>query len=243
MSETKPQFNRILLKISGEALTGKNSNGISPEIVQYIAREVKEIRDLNVDVGIVVGGGNFIRGEMVSQNGIDRVTGDYMGMLATIINSMALVDAFEKEGLTSRLQTAIHVQSVAEPLIRRKALNHLSKGRVVVFAAGTGNPYFSTDTAGVLRAMEIGAQIIFKATKVDGIYDKDPEKFKDAVLLNKISFKEACDNQNIRVMDKTAFTLCMENKLPIRVFNLMQKGNLKKAIFNDSLGTLVNEGG
>ena len=178
---------------------------------------------------------------MVSKNGIDRVTGDYMGMMATIINAMALVDAFEKESIPCRLQSAIPVHSVAEPLIRRKAVSHLEKNRLVVFAAGTGNPYFSTDTSGVLRAMEIGAEIFFKATKVDGIFDDDPEKNPNAKLYKSLNFTQVFEDQKIRVMDKTAFALCMENKLPIRVFNLMEKGNLKKAVYNNEIGTIVKE--
>jgi len=241
MIMAEPHYKRILLKLSGEALTGTSKNGISPEVVHYIAKEVKEIYNFNVDIAIVVGGGNFIRGEMISHNGIDRVTGDYMGMMATIINAMALVDGFEKEGLPCRLQSAITVQTVAEPLIRRKALNHIEKRRIVIFAGGTGNPYFTTDTSGVLRAMEIGAEVIFKATKVDGIYNKDPMKDPNATLYERLSFSEAFENKDIRVMDKTALSLCMENKLPIRVFNLMQKGNLKKAVFNEAVGTIVKE--
>ena len=234
------QYRRILLKISGEALTGDSNFGISPEIVNYIAREVKDVHDLGVSISIVVGGGNYIRGEMLSKTGIDRVTGDYMGMLATVINAMALVDGFEKIGLNCRLQSAISIHRVAEPLIRRKALSHLEKNRIVIFGAGTGNPYVSTDTAGVLRAMETNSEIFFKATKVDGIYDKDPEKFDNAKLFKKLSFREAFENQSIKVMDRSAFALCMENKLPIKVFNLMQEGNLKKAVYNEAVGTDVS---
>ena len=233
-----PVYNRILLKLSGEALVGDGEYGISPGIINYIAEEVKEIRDLGVDVAIVIGGGNIFRGVAASSKGMDRASADYMGMLATVINALALQDALEKHGVHTRVQSAIEMQEVAEPYIRRKATRHLEKGRVVIFGAGTGNPYFTTDTAAALRAMEMGAEIILKATKVDGIYDADPMVVKDAVKFNELTYIDVL-KKNLKVMDSTAISLCMDNQLPIVVFNLSDKGNIKRVVTGESVGTVV----
>lgn len=234
----KPLYKRILIKMSGEALLGDRSHGIDPKFIISIANQIKEVKELGVDVALVIGGGNIFRGIKASANGMDRSTADYMGMLATIINSMALQDGLEKVGLQTRVQSAIRVDSVAESFIKRRAIRHLEKGRVVIFAGGTGNPYFTTDTAGVLRAMEIGVDILFKATKVNGIYDKDPLEFPNAVKYKNLTYQEFFD-QNLKVMDTTAVTLCRENKLPILVFNLLKEGNIKKAVLGNDVGTFI----
>ena len=235
-----PKYKRVLLKLSGEALLGKQRNGdpFDPKIIEQYAHEIKEIVDLGVEVAIVIGGGNIYRGMNEADSGIERAHGDYMGMLATVINAMAIQAMLEKIGVYTRLQSAINMEQVAEPYIRRKALRHLEKGRVVIFGAGTGNPYFTTDTAGSLRAIEMKADVILKGTRVDGVYDCDPEKNPAAKKFATISFQE-CIAQNLKVMDMTAFTLCMENKLPIIVFDMNQPGNLLKVVQGDGVGTLV----
>ena len=234
------KYKRVLLKLSGEALLGKQRNGdpFDPKIIEQYAHEIKEIVDLGVEVAIVIGGGNIYRGMNEADSGIERAHGDYMGMLATVINAMAIQAMLEKIGVYTRLQSAINMEQVAEPYIRRKALRHLEKGRVVIFGAGTGNPYFTTDTAGSLRAIEMKADVILKGTRVDGVYDCDPEKNPDAKKFATISFQE-CIAQNLKVMDMTAFTLCMENKLPIIVFDMNQPGNLLKVVQGYGVGTLV----
>ena len=232
------RYQRILIKLSGEALGGESGVGIVPDAVQSMALQIQEVRDLGVQVVIVIGGGNIFRGLTGSEKGIERATGDYMGMLATVINSLALQDALEKLGVATRVQTAITMHQVAEPFIRRRAERHLEKGRVVIFGAGTGNPYFSTDTAAALRANEIGAEVILKATKVDGIYDSDPKKNPKAKRYDQISYLEALQKQ-LKVMDSTAFSMCMDNKMPIIVFDLFKSHNLRKVVLGDKVGTLV----
>lgn len=232
------KYKRILLKLSGEALMGKKSFGIDQERLMEYANQVKEIVDGGVQVGIVIGGGNIFRGIQAQQGGMDRVQGDYMGMLATVINSMALQSALEGIGVQTRLQSAIKMEQICEPFIRRRAVRHLEKGRVVIFGAGTGNPYFTTDTAATLRAIEIEADVILKGTRVDGIYTADPEKDPNAVKYETITFDEVF-KKGLEVMDMTAFTLCNENKLPIIVFDMNTKGNLKKLITGEPIGTLV----
>ena len=231
-------YNRILLKLSGEALMGDEGYGIDPKMMKHIAFQVKDVKDLGVTIAIVVGGGNIYRGIRAEEQGLDRATGDYMGMIATVMNAVALQDCLETLGLDTRVQTAIQMAQVAEPYIRRRAIRHLEKGRVVIFAGGTGNPYFTTDTTAALRAMEIGAEVILKATKVDGVYDKDPERFPDASFFPEITYLEVL-NRNLRVMDATAISLCMENKLPIIVFNLKEQGNMKKVVVGERVGTVV----
>ncbi len=232
-------YKRILLKLSGEALMGEKQFGIDHNRLNQYASEIKEVVDAGVEVAIVIGGGNIFRGIQAVDGGIERVQGDYMGMLATVINSMALQSALEDIGVYTRLQTAIKMEQIAEPYIRRKAVRHLEKGRVVIFGAGTGNPYFTTDTAASLRAIEVEADVILKGTRVDGIYDSDPEKNKDAVKFDKISFAEVYE-KGLNVMDLTAFTLCNENKLPIVVFDMNTPGNLKRVVTtNEEIGTLV----
>ncbi len=234
-----PRYPRVLLKISGEALAGKAGFGIEPDTLNYIAEEIVKVRESGSEVAVVVGGGNFIRGGMFSEKGgIDRTAADQMGMMGTVINALALQSAIEKHGVFVRVQSAIQVNQVAESFIQRRAIRHLEKGRVVIFAAGTGNPYFSTDTASVLRALEIGASVILKATKVDGVYDKDPKKFGDAVRYATISFTEAID-QRLEVMDQTAFTLCREHQMPVIVLDLNQKDAMVNAIRGETVGTLV----
>jgi uridylate kinase len=233
-----PAFQRILLKLSGEALLGKQGFGVSPEVAARIAEEITEVRGMGVQVAVVVGGGNFIRGVAASAMGIDRVVGDHMGMLATVINGLALQDALEKKGSHTRVVTAMEMRSIAEPFIRRRAIRHLEKGRVVVFAGGTGNPYFSTDTAAALRAMEVKADVILKATKVDGVYDADPTKFPEAKMFAEISYLDVL-SRGLAVMDTTAISLCMDNRLPIIVFNLNVPGNLKRVILGEKIGSLV----
>ncbi len=233
------KFKRILLKLSGEALMGDQHYGIDSKILTHYAEEIKKVVDRGVEVAIVIGGGNIYRGIQAEEGGIDRVQGDYMGMLATVINSMALQSALEKHGVPSRLLSAIEMKEVAEPFIRRRAIRHLEKGRVVIFGAGTGNPYFTTDTAGALRAIEIQADVILKGTKVDGIYSADPRKNADAVRYNRISFAEVYE-KNLNVMDMTAFTLCKENNLPIIVFDINQSGTLLSIVQGENIGTLVD---
>ncbi|MEO5802430.1 MAG: UMP kinase [Verrucomicrobiota bacterium] len=234
----QPKYRRILLKLSGEALGGEAGFGIDPESVRSMAQQIREVRELGVQVVVVIGGGNIFRGLAGSERGIERATGDYMGMLATVINSLALQDALEKDGVATRVQTAITMWQVAEPFIRRRAVRHLEKDRVVIFGAGTGNPYFSTDTAAALRANEMNAEVILKATKVDGIYDKDPKKNSNAKRFTQISYLDALKKQ-LKVMDSTAFSLCMDNKMPIIVFDLFKPHNLKKVILGEKVGTLV----
>ena len=233
-----PKYRRILLKLSGEALGGDSGSGINPEAVHDMARQVAEVRELGVEVVIVVGGGNIFRGLQGSERGIERATGDYMGMLATIINALALQDALEKQRVPTRVQSAIAMPEVAEQFIRRRAVRHLEKGRVVIFAAGTGNPYFSTDTAAALRANEMGAEVILKATKVDGVYDKDPKKHPDAQRYVEVSYREALQRQ-LKVMDASAFALCMDNKMPIVVFDFFEPHNLRRVVLGEAVGTLV----
>lgn len=235
----KPKYTRILLKLSGEALGGPQGSGIHSATIQQIAKDVAEAFALGIQMGIVIGGGNIFRGVAASAQGMDRASSDYMGMLATVINSLALQDALEKEGVPTRVQTAIEMSEIAEPYIRRRAIRHLEKGRVVIFGAGTGNPYFTTDTAAALRAMEINSQILMKATKVDKIYDKDPTKHKDAVPFDSISYIDVL-NRGLQVMDLTAVSLCMDNKLPILSFDLMKQGNIKRAVMGDNIGTVVH---
>jgi uridylate kinase len=235
----QPKYRRILLKLSGEALGDESGRGINPDAVRDMAQQIREVRKLGVQVVVVIGGGNIFRGLAGSERGIERATGDYMGMLATVINSLALQDALEKDGVATRVQTAITMMQVAEPFIRRRAVRHLEKGRVVIFGAGTGNPYFSTDTAAALRANEIGAEVILKATKVDGIYDKDPKKNSNAKRFTQISYLDALQKQ-LKVMDSTAFSLCMDNKMPIIVFDLFKPHNLKRVVLGENVGTLVS---
>jgi uridylate kinase len=235
------RYRRVLLKLSGEALAGKDGIPIDPKAVGDFAQEIKEVHALGCELAIVIGGGNIVRGLSASEHGIDRATGDYMGMLATLVNSLALQDALEKLGVMTRVMTAIEMHQIAEPYIRRRATRHLEKGRIVVFAAGTGNPYFTTDTAAGLRAMEIGAEVIFKATRVDGIYDADPLKNVGAKKYGELTYIEVL-NRGLKVMDSTAISLCMDNRLPILVFNLLERGNIKKAVCGERIGTLVHPG-
>ena len=234
----RAKYRRILLKLSGEALGGETGVGICPEAIHEMARQIKDIREMDVEVVIVVGGGNIFRGLQGSERGIERATGDYMGMLATVINALALQDALEKMGVATRVQSAITMAQVAEPFIRRKAVRHLEKGRVVIFGGGTGNPYFSTDTTAALRATEIGAEIILKATKVDGVYDSDPKKNPNARKFEQISYLEALKKE-LKVMDSTAFSLCKDNKMPIIVFDLNAPAILKRVVSGEKVGTLV----
>jgi uridylate kinase len=231
-------YHRIVLKVSGEALAGRQGYGIDREIIGRVAEEIGEVVGLGVQLAIVIGGGNIFRGVAASAGGMDRATGDYMGMLATIINSLALQDAIEKVGVPTRVLSAIEMRAVAEPYIRRRAIRHLEKGRVVVFAAGTGNPFFTTDTAGALRAVEIGAEAIFKATRVDGIYTADPERDPTAVKLERISYLDVL-KRGLQVMDSTAISLCMENKLPIVVFDLTRPGNIRRIVMGEPVGSTV----
>ena len=235
---SEPAFRRILLKLSGEALMGGRGFGVDPTVAARIASEVTEIQQMSVQVAVVVGGGNFIRGVAASQHGIDRVVADNMGMLATIINALALQDALEKAGSPTRVMTALEIREIAEPFIRRRAIRHLEKGRTVLLAAGTGNPYFSTDTAAALRAMEIKADVILKATKVDGVYDADPAKVADAKKISRINYLDVL-SRGLAVMDTTAISLCMDNRLPIIVFNLTVPGNLKRVVMGEKVGSLV----
>ncbi|MFH1905437.1 MAG: UMP kinase [bacterium] len=236
----KPVYKRILLKLSGEALKGRREFGIDFEETALIAEQINEIQALGVEIAVVIGGGNIFRGVPASKNGIDRVTADYMGMIATMINALALQGALENIGVITRVQTAIEMQKLAEPYIRRKAVRHLEKGRVVIFAGGTGNPYFSTDTAAALRAVEIEAEIVLKATKVDGVYSSDPLTNKKAKRFSSIDYLEVI-TKRLKVMDSTAISLCMDNNLPIVVFNMAQKGNIRKVIMGENIGTFVKE--
>jgi len=232
------RFKRILLKLSGEALMGDRSHGIDPIRIRDYAKEIKAVVDMGIEIAIVIGGGNIFRGVAGASNGIDRVQGDYMGMLATVINGLALQSAIESEGVQTRLQTAIKMEQVAEPYIKRKAVRHLEKGRVVIFSGGTGNPFFTTDTAAVLRAAEINADVILKGTRVDGIYSADPEKDKNAIKYDRITYKDAMD-KGLKIMDMTAFALSEDNKLPIIVFDMNTSGNLMKLVLGEEIGTLV----
>jgi uridylate kinase len=235
----RAQYKRVLLKLSGESLVGQQKFGIDPEIVGRIAQEIKDIHGMGVETGIVIGGGNIFRGLAASEQGFDRVSADHMGMLATVINALALQDALEKADVHTRVLSAIEMRQVAEPYIRRRAIRHLEKGRVVIFAAGTGNPYFSTDTAAALRAMEIRAEIIMKATRVDGVYDADPERVAEARKLPEVTYLDAIQ-QRLGVMDTTALSLCMDNHLPIIVFNIKEKGNIKRVVLGEKIGSIVH---
>ena len=235
---SEPAYKRVLLKLSGEALMGSQPFGIDPLVVLRIAEEIKDVASLGIEIGVVIGGGNIFRGLAASEQGFDRVSADHMGMLATVINALALQDALENIDVHTRVLSAIEMRQVAEPYIKRRAVRHLEKGRVVVFAAGTGNPYFSTDTTAALRAMEIKADIIMKATRVDGIYDADPETVPDAKMLPEISYIDVL-TQGLRVMDTTAVSLCMDNHLPIIVFNIRKRGNIKRVILGEKIGSLV----
>ena len=239
MASNKPYYSSILLKLSGEALQGEQGYGIDNDILNRIAREISEVSKLGVRISIVIGGGNIYRGVSAAADGMDRTTADYMGMLATAINSIALQHFLEKHGLVTRVQSALELNRVAEPYIQRRALRHLEKGRVVIFAAGTGNPYFTTDTAASLRALEINADIILKATKVNGVYDKDPNKFKDAKMFKSLKYMQVLEKE-LEIMDSTAISLCKDNKIPICVFNLFQKDNIKKIVMGKKVGTTVN---
>jgi uridylate kinase len=235
---TPPRFKRILLKLSGEALIGDGKYGISPKVLEQVAEEVRDVIELGVEVGIVIGGGNIFRGVSASTEGMDRASADYMGMLATVINALALQDSLEKLGVFTRVQSAIEMQQLAEPYIRRRAVRHLEKGRVVIFAAGTGNPYFTTDTAAALRAMEIHAEVILKATKVDGVYSADPMKDPTATRYKSLSYLDVL-KRNLKVMDSTAISLCMDNDLPIIVFDLGERGNVLRVAQGQDVGTTV----
>ncbi|MGE4466044.1 UMP kinase [Sphaerochaeta sp.] len=232
------KYNTILLKLSGEALMGEGDYGIDFKTASFIVNEIKEVVDMGVNVGVVVGGGNIFRGIQGTARNMERVTADYMGMLATVINSLALQDGLEKVGVPTRVQTAIEMRQIAEPFIRRRAMRHLEKNRVVIFAAGTGNPYFTTDTAATLRGTEINAQVILKATKVDGVYTADPKKDKNAVKFESIQYLDVL-NKGLQVMDSTAITMCMDNKIPIIVFDIYGKGNMKKVVMGEKIGTIV----
>jgi uridylate kinase len=234
----QPVYQRVLLKLSGEAMMGDQEYGIDPRVVQTVAQEVREIRALGVEVAIVIGGGNIYRGVAASAEGMDRTSADHMGMLATVINSLALQDALEKMGVFTRVLSAIEMNRIAEPYIRRRAVRHLEKGRVVIFAGGTGNPFFTTDTAAALRAMEVKSQVILKATKVEGVYDSDPMDNPKAKKFEKLSYIEVL-NLGLRIMDATAISLCMENRLPIIVFNLAQRGNIKRVVLGRKIGTII----
>jgi len=235
----RPKYKRVLLKLSGEALAGLQGFGIEPDTIIKISREIAEVHSLGTQIAIIVGGGNFFRGLQASAKGMDRATADYIGMLATVMNALSLQYFLEKIGINTRVQSAITMQEVAEPYIRRRAIRHLEKGRVVIFAAGTGNPFFSTDTAAALRALEIGAEVILKATKVDGVYSSDPEKNPDAELFAELTYIEVL-NKGLQVMDSTAISLCMDNNLPIIVFNLLREGNIKKVVLGEKVGTLIH---
>lgn len=235
----QPVYKRVLLKLSGESLMGDNSFGLDPAVIGRYAQEIKSIVESGVQTAIVIGGGNIYRGMNESETGIERAHGDYMGMLATVINGMAIQAMLEKLGVYTRLMSAIKMEQVAEPYIRRRAMRHLEKGRVVIFGAGTGNPYFTTDTAGSLRAIEIGADVILKGTRVNGVYSADPEKDPSATRYDTISYRE-CIDRNLKIMDMTAFTLCMENRMPIIVFDMNREGNLRSIVFGGKEGTLVN---
>ncbi len=233
-----PKYRRVLLKLSGEILAGEQGFGIAPEVVSQLVDEIIAVRELGIELGIVIGGGNIIRGAQAGAKGMDRASGDYMGMLATAINALALQDMLEQNGLDTRVLSAIGMQQICEPYIRRRAIRHLEKGRVVVFACGTGNPYFTTDTAASLRSMEIGADVLLKGTKVDAVYDKDPKVDDTAVPFHEISYLDVLQKQ-LRVMDAAAISLCMDNKMPIIVFNILEKENLRKVLTGEKIGTVV----
>ncbi len=240
MEREEPQYKRILLKLSGEVLAGEEGYGIDSKALLKISKEIKDVWELGVEVAIVIGGGNIFRGISGTETGIDRATGDYMGMLATLINALALQSALEKLGVPTRVMTPFEIRQLAEPYIRRRAVRHLEKKRVVIFAGGTGNPFFTTDTAAALRAAEINADVILKATKVDGVYDKDPVKFSDATKFDKISYIEVLE-KGLKVMDSTSISLCMDNGIPIIVFSVLESGNIKKVVLGKKVGTLVGE--
>ena len=235
------KYKRILLKLSGEALAGDQGYGIAPDVIIGIAAEIKEVVDLGVQVALVIGGGNIFRGIAASSKGMDRASADYMGMLATVMNSLAMQDALEKQGVVTRVQSAIEMQQISEPYIRRRAVRHLEKGRVVIFSAGTGNPYFTTDTAASLRAMEINAEVILKATKVDGVYTADPKLDSSAVKLSSLTYLDVLQKE-LKVMDATATSLCMDNNLPMIIFDLTRRGNIKKVVLGEQIGTIVQGG-
>ena len=237
-----PRYRRVLLKLSGEGLMGTREYGLDPAMVSMVAQEVKAVHDMGVQVCLVIGGGNIFRGVSAAASGMDRASGDYMGMLATVINSLAMQSALERQGLQTRVQSAIPMTTVCEPYIRRRAARHMEKGRVVIFAAGTGNPFFTTDTAGALRAVEIGADVIIKATKVDGIYSADPKLDKNAQRLVHVTYIEVL-NRGLQVMDAAAISLCMDNKLPIIVFDLTRPGNIKRIVLGEAVGSIVSAGG
>ncbi len=241
MTKKKLKYKRVLLKLSGEAFMGDQSFGIDPKVIARIAEDIHEVAQEGVEIAIVIGGGNIFRGISGASAGMDRSSADYMGMLATVMNSLALQDHLEKKGVFTRVMSALRMDNIAEPYIRRRAVRHLEKGRVVIFAAGTGNPYFTTDTAASLRAMEIEADVVLKATRVDGVYDKDPLKHKNAVRFDQLTYLDVLQ-RGLQVMDATAISLCMDNSLPIIVFDLMGKGNVRKAILGEPIGTLVHEG-
>lgn len=236
--DRQPAYRRILLKLSGEALMGQQSYGVDPDVLAQVAEEVSELSSMGVEVGIVIGGGNIFRGAGLAQGGMDRVTGDHMGMLATVINALAIQDAIERAGRFSRVMSAIRINQVCEDYIRRRAVRHLEKGRIVVFAAGTGNPFFTTDSAAALRAIEINAELMIKATKVDGVYDSDPMKSKDARRFERLTFDDALERR-LGVMDTTALVMCRDNGLPIRVMNMFAKGDLRRLVMGEPVGTLV----
>ncbi|HEY7165164.1 MAG TPA: UMP kinase [Candidatus Binatia bacterium] len=241
MENGTPKYKRIILKVTGEVFAGPQSFGIDGKTVKSFAQEIKEVKELGCELALVIGGGNIFRGAVASEMGMDRASADTMGMLATVINSLALQDALEKIGVQTRVLSAIEMRQVAEPYIRRRATRHLEKGRVVIFAGGTGNPYFTTDTTASLRAMEVGAEVILKATKVEGVYDADPFKHEGAVKFEELTYIEVL-NRELKVMDSTAISLCMDNQLPIIVFNIMEKGNIKRVVTGEPIGTLVSGG-
>ena len=241
MNNGAPKYKRILLKVTGEVFAGPHNFGIDGNTIKAFAQEIKEVKEMGCDLAMVVGGGNIFRGAIASEIGMDRASADTMGMLATVINSLALQDALEHLGVSTRVLSAIEMRQVAEPYIRRRATRHLEKGRVVIFAGGTGNPYFTTDTTASLRAMEVGAEVILKATKVEGVFDADPIKFSGATKFEELTYIEVL-NRGLKVMDATAISLCMDNNLPIIVFNLMEKGNIKRVVSGESIGTLVSGG-
>ncbi len=241
MGGLKLKYKRVILKVTGEVLAGAQKNGIDGAMVSSFAEEIKEVKEMGCEMALVMGGGNIFRGAELSEGGTERATADYMGMLATVINSLALQDALEKIGVATRVMSAIDMRQVAEPYIRRRATRHLEKGRVVIFAGGTGNPYFTTDTTASLRAMEIGAEVILKATKVEGVYDADPMTHQGAKKYGKLTYIEVL-NKELKVMDSTAISLCMDNHLPIVVFNIMEKGNIKRVVSGEEIGTVVSAG-
>ena len=236
-----PKYKRVLLKLSGEALQGSGQFGINSDVIEYVSEEIRTLYSLGVETAIVIGGGNIFRGVSSSSKGMDRSTADYMGMLATVINALALQDFLERKGLPTRIQTALEIKQVAEPFIKRKAIRHLEKGRIVIFASGTGNPFFTTDTAATLRALQMGADIIMKATKVDGIYDKDPVKNKDASKFSELTYMEIL-KKGLKIMDATSISLCMEENIPIVVFDLFEKDSIERIIRGERVGTIVRSG-